>query len=695
MTATQDPAPRGAVHETAGPLRFVFGVHQHQPVGNFGFVFEEHTRDVYRPLLAALVEREFLPIVMHLSGPLLEWLESSHSSYLDMVGELAAAGKVELLLSGFYEPVLAALPRADRVEQIFWMRDALRSRFGVEATGLWLTERVWEPELAADLADAGVRYVLVDDRHFLVSGFRRDQLHVPYRTESDGKYVDVFPIDERLRYFIPFRPPSEIATYVRDLRAAGHRLALFADDGEKFGGWPGTREWVYEKGWLRDFLNTMEQLVGSGEVILSTCAAALEASRPGGLAYLPTASYREMESWSLPAAAAIRLTALEADLGTERLAGPDASFVRGAHWRNFLVKYPESNRAHKKMLALSALCRRLGNPQEARRAIGRAQCNDASWHGVFGGLYLPHLREAVWQNLARAEGLLRAGESLTAETLDFDADGSDEIWVHSAYFSAVVAPHTGGAIVEYTHFQDGINYADALTRRRESYHDEALAEAARTARAAAEAESTQAANARTGTRGGVGTSGGAPAPSEKARSAHSSDAEGMPSIHDLEHSLILLERPVVDLDDRALSVDRIISGSTTAAQYERAAYTPLASWARASLDVRIVDRRGAVEIVCTGSGLEKRLAFAEDGSFTISWSWDPAGYEEGARFASELSLFRPLTITPEPAATEWASPIETVAKSERGLDRTVQGESVTLLWDAALGGASLAVRRTS
>ena len=59
--------------------------------------------------------------------------------------------------------------------------------------GLWLTERVWEPELAADLADAGVRYALVDDRHFLVSGFASDQLHAPYWTESDGKHVALFP----------------------------------------------------------------------------------------------------------------------------------------------------------------------------------------------------------------------------------------------------------------------------------------------------------------------------------------------------------------------------------------------------------------------------------------------------------------------------------------------------------------------
>ena len=203
------------------PIRFVFGLHLHQPVGNFDHVFAQHVEDVYRPLLDRLAGRGFLPIVLHLSGPLLEWLEQHEPAYLDRLGKLAADGKVEFLLSGFYEPVLASLPRADRVEQIRWMQEAVRRRFGVEAGGLWLTERVWEPELAADLADAGVRYALVDDRHFLVTGFESEQLHAPFWTESDGRRLALFPIDERLRYLIPFRPPEETAQYLRELRATG------------------------------------------------------------------------------------------------------------------------------------------------------------------------------------------------------------------------------------------------------------------------------------------------------------------------------------------------------------------------------------------------------------------------------------------------------------------------------------------
>src|SRR2546429_2078667 len=107
------------------PVRFVFGVHFHQPVGNFDHVFEEHLRDVYRPLVERLTAQRFLPIALHVSGPLLEWLEAHDTAYLDLLGRLAADRQVELLLAGFYEPVLASLTRADRLEQIRPVRGAV------------------------------------------------------------------------------------------------------------------------------------------------------------------------------------------------------------------------------------------------------------------------------------------------------------------------------------------------------------------------------------------------------------------------------------------------------------------------------------------------------------------------------------------------------------------------------------------
>jgi len=642
-------------------LGFVFGVHLHQPVGNFDHVFEAHLRDVYRPLIERLAERRFFPFTLHISGPLLEWLEAHDARYLDLIGRLAAEGHIELVLAGFYEPVLASLPPADRLEQVGWMREAIQRRFGVTATGLWLTERVWEPDLAADLADAGVRYVLLDDRHFLVSGFERDQLHAPFWTESGGKRVALFPIDERLRYFIPFRPPAATAEYLRELRAAGRLLAVFVDDGEKFGGWPGTKEWVYTRGWLAQFLDAIGALVAAGEVRLTTPGAALDQLPSAGLAYLPTASYREMEAWALPRAAALRLARLERELGETRMAGPEGALVRGGHWRNFLVKYPEANRMHKKMLALSSLCRERGDPPAARRAIGRAQCNDAYWHGVFGGLYLPHLRSAIWGNLAQAERELRHAEALVAEQLDLDGDGAVEIWIHSASFSALVSPRRGGVLEEYTVFEPGINYADVLTRRREAYHE--------------------------------------PASTEHAAAVAQGTADGTPSIHALEHASRLERLPPVDLTTRALFVDRVLSGQITLSAYSAGEFGAVASWAETAFAATLDSSPRAVEVVLRpvpgampAGLLEKRLRFEQSGDLTVSYRWDPAAFPSDTFFCPELSLARKVDVDLTPRAEVWWFPVATVSQSERGFEETVQGYSGTPRWSIQAAEARLTLR---
>jgi hypothetical protein len=601
-------------------------VHLHQPVGNFDHVFEQHVREAYLPFLQSVVELDFLPISLHLSGPLLEWLETHATAYLDVLGPLVADGRVELLLGGFYEPVLAALPRADRIQQIDWMREALQRRFGVQASGLWLTERVWQPELAADLAEAGVQYVLVDDRHFLVSGFEREQLHAPFWTESDGRRLAVLPIDERLRYLVPFRPPAETAAYLRELRGAGRSLAVLVDDGEKFGGWPGTQEWVFTKGWLRQFIEAMRELRERGEIRLSTLGEAVREVPSGGLVYLPTASYREMETWALPPTAAGRLARLEGELG-DRLAGPEGALVRGAHWHHFLVRYPEANRMHKKMQALSTLCRQRGDPAAARRAIGRAQCNDAYWHGVFGGLYLPHLRAAVWHNLAKAEQELRRNETLTYETIDLDGDGWPEIWIHSAAFSALVSPHRGAAVEEYTVFALGVNYADVLTRRREAYHEAAL--------------------------------------------------------------------PPIDADDRVLFVDRLLPADLSLEHYSDGERRTVRSWARTPFAAEVSASAEAVTVSCRApgggeaGGLTKQLRFDARGGLRVTYRWDAAAFPPGTVFAPEISVSRVVPLECTPAADVWSFPITTVAKSERGLDETVQGHSLTPRWPVSAGGGQV------
>src|SRR5262249_55898058 len=110
---------------------------------------------------------------------------------------------------------------------------------------------------------------------------------------------------------------------------------------------------------------------------------------------------------------------------------------------------------------------------EAREHLWRGQANDAYWHGVFGGCYLPHLRRAVRSSLIAAEARLVDVGALpptAVETADLDADGRGEVRARTPVLSGTIDPAGGGGLTELAYVPAGIDLADVLTRRREAYH---------------------------------------------------------------------------------------------------------------------------------------------------------------------------------------------------------------------------------
>lgn len=95
-------------------LRFVMLLHNHQPVGNDPRIIEEVAQASYRPLLTALESVPWLRHALHVSGPLLAWMERSDGAYLEKLGRMVARGQVELLTGGHYEPTLAGAPPSGR-----------------------------------------------------------------------------------------------------------------------------------------------------------------------------------------------------------------------------------------------------------------------------------------------------------------------------------------------------------------------------------------------------------------------------------------------------------------------------------------------------------------------------------------------------------------------------------------------------
>src|SRR5207247_3538975 len=105
--------------------------------------------------------------------------------------DLVSNEQVELLGGGYYEPILISIPDRDKLAQLNKMSAYLEQHFGSKPQGMWLTERVWEPDLPESLAAAGVAYTLTDDTHFLNAGLDPEELFGDYLAESNGAPVRV------------------------------------------------------------------------------------------------------------------------------------------------------------------------------------------------------------------------------------------------------------------------------------------------------------------------------------------------------------------------------------------------------------------------------------------------------------------------------------------------------------------------
>jgi alpha-amylase len=689
------------------PTRLVLVVHNHQPVGNFDFILEKAVDRAYAPLVDLLGEHERVRVGLHFTGCLLEWLESHRPSLLAAVRELCRRGQVEILGGGWAEPMLAILPDRDALGQIRMMRGECARLFGATPRGMWLAERVWDPDLPRLLCAAGVEYTLLDDTHFRRAGLLAPRLAGHFVTEKAGDSVAVFPIDRELRYAIPFSEPDRALDAIRSVGPG--KTVTYGDDGEKFGIWPETHEWVWGKGWLERFFEALTRPDGQIELLLP--CEQLDRYPATGRVYLPTASYHEMGEWALSAQAGRRLLDLKAELKRCGLAEAAEPFVHGGIWTGFLAKYPEASLLHRHMLRASEKVARKARDADAngvapaRRALYRGQCNCPYWHGLFGGLYLPHLRHAVYRELLRAEALVDDVEGVRIDTADLDGDLRDEIALESAAAAVWISPALGGQALVLDDRKRRVALGHVLTRRPETYHRELLWDAAPEPEAAA--------------------------------------AEAPRSIHDLARSKVpgIKERLVYDAYDRRIFVDHLLPEGARLEAIEGPTYEPLADLTRLGYRVRGVEQEagrgrvvlegeaplvsgpGSVRVVKTVSmmapstievdyevsldadlpvqatfGVESGLALVQGEPDVFSVQvLDPRepqqaappterGTWSAARSIAVRSGLAGATVvmTVEPEAAVWRLPIETVSQSEDGAELVYQGTVFAFCWPVEL-----------
>ena len=102
----------------------------------------------------------------------------------------------------------------------------------------------------------------------------------------------------------------------------------------------------------------------------------------------------------------------------------------------------------------------------------QGQSNDTYWHGLFGGIYISHMRLATYEHLIAAEDLAEtdAGRLHEAERLDLDLDGHDEVRLSGPGQVVSIDLAEGAGIGGWDIRPVRHNVCAVMRRRPEAYH---------------------------------------------------------------------------------------------------------------------------------------------------------------------------------------------------------------------------------
>ncbi|MHA1239468.1 MAG: alpha-amylase/4-alpha-glucanotransferase domain-containing protein [Promethearchaeota archaeon] len=493
---------------TEQQIHFPIIFHFHQPIDQKVLIYDDIYQKSYMPLIDNMFHFKKIKFTLHFSGNLLEWFLENKPDFIAKLKVMAKRGQIEIIGGGYYEPIFAIIPYRDRIAQMKKLSDLIKKEFGLDVRGAWLSERVWEPNFPSFLHDAGLKYVIVDDNHFRSTGITEKETFYSYITEDEGKTVRVFSINEYLRYLVPWKPTFMSIEYLKNAaNEKGDRCVVFISDAEKMGAWATTHEICYVEGHGHEegdngkpFIPAFfDQIINNTWINSITLSEYMDKYPARSLIYLPTASYDKMEAWALPTKERKVFTKIREDLRWNPEKQDEYLFLKGGFWRYYLVKYPESNNMHKKMLhvrdKLILVEKNLdnlvlqGNGNEANKLIKEAwteiyksQCNDCYWHGLFGGVYLQFLRFSVYTHLINSEIIIDnintkflslENKYISVIPLDFNKDSRMDILIESDLLNIYINPSDGGTIFEIDYKPKSYNLLNTGTRWPEAYHNDA------------------------------------------------------------------------------------------------------------------------------------------------------------------------------------------------------------------------------
>src|SRR3989338_2814994 len=220
-------------------LYWVNFLHIYQPPNQDPFILQKVSAESYELILELLKTYPRMKLTLNVSGALISQLNNEkYLHILQGIKMFAEKGRVELVGSAMYHPILSLLPEEEIERQIALNNEISGKVFGeaYKPKGFFIPEMAYSDKVGRAIREAGFSWVLLDEAHF---GKQAPHPAVKYKIRENG-LIALF----RNRRFSKTFPPEYI---VENLNSIKENYLITAHDGELYGHWHKDFKGYYDK----------------------------------------------------------------------------------------------------------------------------------------------------------------------------------------------------------------------------------------------------------------------------------------------------------------------------------------------------------------------------------------------------------------------------------------------------------------
>ncbi len=218
-------------------MKWLNFLHIYQPPTQTREIVDKVTKESYELIVNLVKKYPRLKVTMNINGSLLElWETYENKNIIFDFKSLVEKGRIELVGSAMYHPILPLIPPEEIRNQIELNREISRRIFGPNYSpkGFYLPEMAYSPEAGRIIKEMGYEWIILDEIH---AGKKIDP-KVRYALTDIGLKV-IFRNNTASRTF----PPE----YVFEKKLLELPYLVTAHDGELYGHWHKDDKGFYER----------------------------------------------------------------------------------------------------------------------------------------------------------------------------------------------------------------------------------------------------------------------------------------------------------------------------------------------------------------------------------------------------------------------------------------------------------------